>query len=261
MNRNPKDRQVLLKLDFENALNTIFRDNLLTEVDRVLPEYSAFARQLYRRPSNLIYGDELLSLARGVQQRDPLGPLFFCLVTKELSKSLQSPFNCWYLDDATLGDDMDSILEDLDTVVVQCATLGLELNLSKCEMFVFGGSRAEQQRAKLVARKSCPELKFPVSEGLMLLGAPVLAEAMPAVMQKKCAHAELLASRLGELAAHQALFLLKNCLSLPKLLYIPRCSPVCNFPDQLQRFDNIIRSSVCRITNTDMTEPVRRQAS
>ena len=80
---------------------------------------------------------------------------------------------------------MDSVLGDLDTVVVQCATLGLELNLSKCEMFVFGGSRAEQQRAKLIARKSCPELKFSVSEGLMLLGAPVLAEAVPAVIQEK----------------------------------------------------------------------------
>ena len=74
VNRNYKDCQVLLKLDFKNAFNTIFRDKLLTEVDRVLPEYSVFARQLYRQPSNLIYGDKLPSSARGVQQGDSLGP-------------------------------------------------------------------------------------------------------------------------------------------------------------------------------------------
>ena len=64
------------------------------------------------------------------------------MITRELSKSLQSLFNCWYLDDATLGGDMGSILENLDTVMEQYAALGLELNVFKCEISVFGESSA-----------------------------------------------------------------------------------------------------------------------
>ncbi|GAV05216.1 LOW QUALITY PROTEIN: hypothetical protein RvY_15383 [Ramazzottius varieornatus] len=68
-----------------------------------------------RRPASMdawIYGDQVLPSARGVQQGDPLGPLFFCLVTKELSKPMESELNYWYLDYATIGEDVDRVLED-----------------------------------------------------------------------------------------------------------------------------------------------------
>ena len=133
-------------------------------------------------PTELFYGDKILLSARGVQQGDPFGPLFFCLVTRELSKSLQSPFNCWYLDDATIGSDLHSVLEDLELVMEQCASVGLEVNMSKCEIFVFGGSKADQQQDKAIARASFPAPSFPSSTELTLLGAPVLPEAVPATM-------------------------------------------------------------------------------
>ncbi|GAU99291.1 hypothetical protein RvY_10317 [Ramazzottius varieornatus] len=46
-------------------------------------------------------------------------------------------------------------------------------------------------------------------------------------------------SNLNLLFAHQALFLLKNCLCLPKLLHILRCSPVWKVRWVLQEFDEV----------------------
>ncbi|GAV08352.1 hypothetical protein RvY_18061-2 [Ramazzottius varieornatus] len=102
--------QTLLKLDFRNAFNSVHRDRLLEEAQKFLPEIYPFIFQMYRSPKNLIYGEHVIPSARGVQQGDPLGPLLFCLLTRNLSKSLQSPFNVWYLDDATLGGDFELVL-------------------------------------------------------------------------------------------------------------------------------------------------------
>ena len=72
--------------------------------------------------------------AQGVQQVDPLGPMLFRLVIRQLTRSLVSPFNVWYLDDGTVGGDIDSVLSDLQTVIDEGSKLGLELNTAKCEM-------------------------------------------------------------------------------------------------------------------------------
>ena len=39
-----------------------------------------------------------------IQQGDPIGPALFALSVDEAARGIQSEFNVWYLDDATLGD-------------------------------------------------------------------------------------------------------------------------------------------------------------
>ncbi|GAV00558.1 hypothetical protein RvY_11387-2 [Ramazzottius varieornatus] len=134
--------------------------------------------------------------ARGVQQRDPLGPLLFCLLTRNLSRSLQSPFNVWYLDDATLGGDFELVSRDFQTIVKIGASLGLELNTSKCEFVVCGGTPTQQQVTRQKMKLLCPGVIFPDKETLTLLGAPVFPEAIPPVLEKKIQQAELMTSRL-----------------------------------------------------------------
>ena len=107
------ETRVMLKLDFRNAFNTLRRDKVLQSVKTHLPDYFPFIFQMYRHSSHLFFGDFLIASACGVQQGDPLGPLLFCLVTRELTKSMQSPLNSWYLDDGTLGRSGDSIEQDL----------------------------------------------------------------------------------------------------------------------------------------------------
>ena len=96
---------------------------------------------------------------------------------------------------------------------------------------------------------------------LELLGAPMLSEAVSGALEKKIGQAQVLSVRLGLLPAHQALFILKNCLSLPKLSYILRCAECFKFGEKLDEFDKVIRDSLESITNVPMSEDVWDQSS
>ena len=69
--------QVLVKLDFINAFNSVRRDAVLEAVALHVPELLAFTKSAYGAPSILQFGDEQVLSEEGVQQGDPLGPLFF----------------------------------------------------------------------------------------------------------------------------------------------------------------------------------------
>ena len=102
-----------------------------------------------------------------------------------------------------------------------------------------------------LVRDSLPEYLFPSETELSLLGAPLLKEGLLPAVQEKTSNLAVLQSRLNLLCAHQALFLLKNCLGLPKLLYVLRCSPAWKVPEALKEFDESIRVSLSAITNTE----------
>ena len=122
------ETRCLLKLDFKNAFNTIMRDRVLEKVKENIPDYLLHVSGTFLNPTTLFCGDETISFNNGVQQGDPLEPMLFCLVVDELAKSLESPLNLSYLDDATLGGSPDSVLDDFTTVMEKADKLGLELN-------------------------------------------------------------------------------------------------------------------------------------
>ena len=74
---NIKPGQVILKLDFRNALISIRRDKMLLVVGDLAPELAPFVFSAYSEPSSLFWGDTSLMSSEGVQQGDPLGPLLF----------------------------------------------------------------------------------------------------------------------------------------------------------------------------------------
>ena len=53
-----------------------------------------------------------------MQQGDPLGPLLFCLTIHEVTQGLKSEFCVLYLDDLSLGGNVKTLLDDLQTVSV-----------------------------------------------------------------------------------------------------------------------------------------------
>ena len=59
----------------------------------------------------------------GAQQGDPLGPLYFCLVIAELLKTMKSELVLAYLDDITLGDDAETVLQDF-LLLEEAASIG-----------------------------------------------------------------------------------------------------------------------------------------
>ena len=68
---------VIAKLDFSNAFNSIHRQSVLSQVDRLVPELSAFCLSAYGSPSALKFGSRSIPSCEGVQQGDPLGPFAF----------------------------------------------------------------------------------------------------------------------------------------------------------------------------------------
>ena len=256
-----EETKVILKLDFRNAFNTVHRDAMLHAVRTHLPDYFRFVWQLYRHPSELSFGEFVLESASGVQQGDPLSPLLFCLVTRGLTRAMTSSLNAWYLDDATAGGSVEDAVSDLNLVVEKGKEVGLELNFAKCEAFVFGGDVESRAAATDLIRQAAPDMSFPSRQELSLLGSPLLPEGIADALEGKTAVIRLLTSRLEELHAHQALFLLKNCLSASKVMYVLRSSPAWTRTDKLMAFDEMIRSSLSAITNTDMTDAAWRQAS
>ena len=133
---NSNNAEVILKVDIKNAFNSVNRDTLLAETKKELPQIFSFLWQCYRHPSKLLYRDNLLESAVGCQQGDPLGPVIFSLAIHPIIRQLNSKFNVWYLDDGTFGGDVDTVLNDLQFLKNELHSIGLDLNFSKCELYL-----------------------------------------------------------------------------------------------------------------------------
>ena len=131
---NPGD--VILKLDFSNAFNSMRRDHVADCFFEEAPEILPFYTLSYENDSILTFGDETLPSSEGFQQGDPLAVLGFCLgLNKQLCR-LKSRFRIGYVDDVTLGDHWSTVLSDLCTFQAACEKLGLHINPSKCELTI-----------------------------------------------------------------------------------------------------------------------------
>ena len=181
---NLPPNNILLKLDFRNAFNSIRRDKLLEAARVWVPEIFPFVHSSYLAPSNLYYSDTTLQSSEGVQQGDPLGPLLFCLTIHPLLLQLKSELRVFYLDDGTIGGAEDDVLADFMTIKDEAALLGLELNASKSELICLdpdGGS------CKLLL--TCGRL----TRGMLCFLAPPSAVLPPSI---QLSHASLMPSKL-----------------------------------------------------------------
>ena len=82
----------------------------------------------------MLWNDDQSTSSEGIPQEDPLGPLLFCLAIHELVYSLVSEFKVFFLDDGTMGGDLDDLTADLKGINEEGQALGLILNVSKSEL-------------------------------------------------------------------------------------------------------------------------------
>jgi len=124
---------VLVKLDFSNAFNSIHRLQMLHSVHSRIPELYAFCHSAYSQPL-LFFGPYIVTSQEDAQQGDPIGPLLFCNTVPPLISSLQAELNLGYLDDVSLGGQVEMVASDVAEIVRAGSDLGLSLNVDKCEL-------------------------------------------------------------------------------------------------------------------------------
>lgn len=113
---------------------------------------------------------------------------------------------------------MDVVLADVTTIIESAHMYGLELNWGKCEVFYTGGSTADQEAVVANTLAISPLIRIVKDDSLELLGSRITFDAIPSAIDKKTFRLRTMAGKLEMLPGHQALFLLRNCLNLPRLL-------------------------------------------
>jgi hypothetical protein len=125
--------------------------------------------------------------------------------------------NFGFLDDVSVGGIEDGVEEDVVRLMAEGQNIGLSLNISKCELI------SKQATSRLPTIGSFSH-HFP--DEANLLGSPLLTgPAMDAALSVQCENLVRAASRLELVSAHDALIILRNSLSAPKLSYTLRTSP------------------------------------
>lgn len=143
----------------------------------------------------------------------------------------------WFMDDGVIGRKFSELLQDFALVKREGFRLDLHVNERKCELITDDAD----VRGKF--REVAPHLAHVMpSKSCVSIGS---AESMDDILSVKLEELKCFAKRLENLNAHDALYLLRQCLiSIPKLTYRPtvRCAP-CFTSALLQAYDDITRSS------------------
>ena len=206
--------------------------------------------QAYSEPSSLFFGKDILRSETGIQQGDPFGPALFALAVDEAARSVNTEFNVWYLDDATLGGAPEEVFEAVRTLLVRLNTIVLEVNSGKCELTIL--NEVDPGGTESLFRGILPGVRVVQGDECSLLGAPVSPAGIPEVLLGKKEDLDLLISKLEVVDNHQAFVLLRNAFAIPKLQYVLRASPAYAFSGGLRSFDFSLREALARITNVEM---------
>src|SRR6218665_2507191 len=101
-----------------------------------------------------------------------------------------------------------------------------------------------------------------IESELATLVGPPLSSSRALSIALEARYLELLHAldRLGNIARHDALVLLRYSLNSSKLLHILRCSPCAGHPG-LQRFDFALRDGLCKVLNLSLSDDQWLQAS
>jgi hypothetical protein len=232
----------LLKIDFKNAFNLVDREAFMRTSCAVLPGLSNWTNWCYEAPSVLLYDHKHIMWSKaGVQQGDPLGPLYFCFglapLVEEIAK-LGPVYQKWYMDDGGIVGSVDLLLKVWDILKVKGPALGLHLNPAKCEWSWLNASN----------ESPCPIPGVPCvpTDEICMLGVPLGSKAFSSsfVQKKLFDRLRKTVQRLEDFQDSQsAMFLLRVSYSIVRAVHFMRTTPLDHWIGQSTEFDNMIREA------------------
>ena len=167
--RGPNQDKVLLKVDFENAFNTIDRVAFLQACRHNLPRLSPGFEWCYSEPTLLQFGARTINSESGVQQGDPLGPFLFSLTLQLLLATIKAIHGLdllfAYFDDCVLAGRSSAISDAFEKLQRAAGTLGIKVAMGRDKNLLVpcAGSRANIIRSLL--RSSALNLRCFFMEG------------------------------------------------------------------------------------------------
>lgn len=241
--------KVLLKVDFKNAFNTVSREKMFEVVRRVCPKLSAWTEFCYASKPYLFIGKETIRSTQGVQQGDPLGPIFFSLVLHDLVLKIQSQvptldLQGWYIDDGTVIGDRADVRRALQIIQQEARELGLELNLYKCELWWPNLSDDLPEFPKELIRVH--------DDGVELLGCALGSVSFGnRFLRKKIDSVKQLIGAIADIEHPQyELPLLRFCAGMPKFNHVLRTTKTNKMPEVLEDIDKTINECLQRVLGT-----------
>ena len=116
--------------------------------------------------------------------------MLFCLTIHKLVCSLSSELKIFFLDDGTIGGNLEDLQTDLQRIEDQGQALGLELNVDKSELITHDWSAVGSTLSIF------PGLQFVDTQQAMLLGSPLGHAAMDACLDAQLHQLRLIGKRL-----------------------------------------------------------------
>ena len=248
-----RDDHVCLLIDFKNAFNSVNRDSIMSEIRLICPEIATWVEYSYQSAPRLYTNTEVLFSCKGVQQGDPLGPLLFALalhpIVTKIASECTLDINGWYLDDGSLIGKTSEVLKALKILQSESASVGLDLNLSKCELFwptpnptLWNDFPQEIGRNETLGAHI---LGSPI-------GDPIKSQQYVAKRVVKIVKAIENVKKLND--PQKMLLLLRSCLSLPKFMFVLRSSPPENLLPCVKELDEATGSFLNLIFGADLKE-------
>ena len=212
----------------------------------------------------------LMASQAGVQQGDPLGPLFFSLavhsVLEELATDRALDLKAFYLDDGFLAGPAAAVASALATLQLRCPALGLNLNLGKCELVIPCGRAPENLAtlfpAPLLTDAETGACRLVLDRGFKLLGAPIGDKTFcEAFTQRRASKTKPTLEALADLHPQVGLLLLRYCASFGKLVYSARTAPPDLLSEAFGGFDADQRRALSDLLAADLTDSQWQQAA
>ena len=241
--------QVMLKFQFMNAFGSILRDCVIAAVKEHAPELLPFVNLCYGSPTKLLSDYDVIVSSYGIQHGDPLSSLLFCLATHKLTFNLMSDLKIFYMNIGIIGGRKDDVYSDFNSVKNKARDLGLQLDLDKCGLIspdgmIFEESIHAPQGLHLFDPKDASLLGCPISNDLRNVEV-TLGELLH--------HMKTLGQTCQQLPKHDALCLLRNVFTLPKLMHTIKCTPCFLVKEFLQEFDKLQCSILSDISNATIS--------
>jgi hypothetical protein len=259
LNAHRGSKLALLKIDFKNAFNMVSRDHFMKKACEMFPAMSAWTQWCYGEPTMLLYAHEhVIWSESGVQQGDPLGPLYFCCGLNPLVNEIQAldpTYNKWYMDDGGIIGEVEFLKKVWDILLKRGPELGLHLNPSKCEWSWLDPDRSDPVPVSGVA--------FVPHTEIQMLGVPLGCDEFVSkfVDKKLLGRLQATVDKLVDFEDSQASsYLLRVSYSIVRAVHFMRTTPLHLWQEQAVQFDKMIRKAIESILGFPMNDFTFAQA-